>query len=86
MTDFLTKITCELNEIKDLLRDPENDGEGARQLENVIKNVGHYKRAKEAIAVGKLHSKETIALSRKEAAAIYGAESLRFEVITENLK
>ena len=83
-SNIFTKIACDLHEIKELSKDPLKSEIVTFQLENLWKNVCHFKRAKEAVNYGCLHSEKVLTESVNEISKIYGAENLRESIILNN--
>lgn len=77
--NFLTKISVHLHalEVKVNLIKTEQDKDNVmKEIQALRKNVGNYKRAKEAISCGSLHSEETLEQSKKELSDIGSADNL----------
>jgi len=72
-----TRLLCDLHEIAS----ETSDAKTRNQLLTLWTNVGHIKRAEEALYVGSLHSEETLIQSRKELNEIFNAKDLYSKVI-----
>lgn len=79
--NVFTQISCDLHEIKELSKNPLKSEIVTFQLENLWRNVCNYKRAKEAVNCGGLHSKNVLTKSMKELSKISSADNLRESII-----
>jgi len=87
--NFLTNVAVNLHDVKERLLDaetPEQRKKIKTELDNLWKNICHYKRDLEAVNCSGVHSEETLKEAMKSLSKVTGANNLRDSIINNEIE